>query len=67
MLTLEPARKPRRERTKIAIALAGGGVLGSFYEIGALHAGYGAIEVLHGVSIGRTNAQAAEDWLSGAV
>ena len=38
MLTLEPARRPRAGRTRIAVALAGGGVLGSFYEIGALHA-----------------------------
>ncbi|HUN25759.1 MAG TPA: patatin-like phospholipase family protein [Steroidobacteraceae bacterium] len=41
MLTLEPARRPPRRRagpSKLAIALAGGGPLGSFYELGALHA-----------------------------
>lgn len=39
MLTLEPARERRRAgRTRLAIALAGGGPLGAFYEIGALHA-----------------------------
>ena len=43
MLTIEPARARRasRERAgtgKLAVALAGGGPLGAFYEIGALHA-----------------------------
>ncbi len=38
MLTLEPARRARVGRTKIAIALSGGGPLGAFYEVGALHA-----------------------------
>ena len=41
MLTIEPARRPSRRRggtSKLAIALAGGGPLGSFYELGALHA-----------------------------
>jgi predicted acylesterase/phospholipase RssA len=44
MLTLEPARHRREGRTKIAIALAGGGPLGAFYEIGALQALSEAIE-----------------------
>src|SRR5512139_2868830 len=45
MLTLEPARRPRRAaRSKIALALAGGGPLGAFYELGALHALSEAIE-----------------------
>jgi predicted acylesterase/phospholipase RssA len=44
MLTLEPARHRRAGRTKLAIALAGGGPLGFFYEIGALHALSEAIE-----------------------
>jgi predicted acylesterase/phospholipase RssA len=45
MLTLEPARRPRRRgRSKIALALAGGGPLGAFYELGALHALSEAIE-----------------------
>src|SRR5512139_678315 len=40
MLTLEPALRPRRRavRSKVALALAGGGPLGAFYELGALHA-----------------------------
>lgn len=43
MLTVEAARRPRRGR-KLAVALAGGGPLGAFYEIGALHALGEAIE-----------------------
>ena len=42
MLTIVPARAPRPSRAaaagKLAIALAGGGPLGAFYELGALHA-----------------------------
>ena len=38
MLTIEPARRRRAGRGKLAIALAGGGPLGAFYELGALHA-----------------------------
>ena len=38
MLTIEAARERRADRGKWAIALAGGGPLGAFYEIGALHA-----------------------------
>lgn len=38
MLTLIPARRPRAGSGKLGIALAGGGPLGSFYELGALHA-----------------------------
>jgi len=37
VLTVEPARQGRAG-TKLALALAGGGPLGAFYEIGALHA-----------------------------
>lgn len=37
MLTIEPARR-RADGGKLAIALAGGGPLGAFYELGALHA-----------------------------
>jgi predicted acylesterase/phospholipase RssA len=39
MLTIEPAlrRQPVRKR-KLAVALAGGGPLGAFYELGVLHA-----------------------------
>jgi NTE family protein len=46
MLTLEPARRRRKvqARSKMAIALAGGGPLGAFYELGALHALSEAIE-----------------------
>lgn len=38
MLTIAPARRRRAGRGKIAIALAGGGPLGAFYSLGALHA-----------------------------
>lgn len=38
MLTLQPARRSRAGTGKLAIALAGGGPLGAFYELGALHA-----------------------------
>lgn len=38
MLTIAPARRPRAGRGKLAIALAGGGPLGAFYSLGALHA-----------------------------
>src|SRR5450755_3351816 len=38
MLTLTPARGRRAGSGKLGIALAGGGPLGSFYELGALRA-----------------------------
>jgi predicted acylesterase/phospholipase RssA len=38
VLTIEPARRRRAGCGKVAIALAGGGPLGAFYELGALHA-----------------------------
>lgn len=38
MLTIQPARQHRAGTGKLAIALAGGGPLGAFYELGALHA-----------------------------
>ncbi len=38
MLTLEPALRRRSSGGKLALALAGGGPLGAFYELGALHA-----------------------------
>jgi len=47
VLTIEPRRRRRAGRGregKLAIALAGGGPLGAFYEIGALHALSEAIE-----------------------
>ncbi len=44
MLTVEPARRRRPSAGKLALALAGGGPLGAFYEIGALHALSEAIE-----------------------
>jgi predicted acylesterase/phospholipase RssA len=45
VLTIEPARRPRRAGPgKLAVALAGGGPLGAFYELGALHALGEAIE-----------------------
>ena len=44
MLTIEPAARRRAGRAKLAIALAGGGPLGFFYQLGALHALSEAIE-----------------------
>jgi len=38
VLTIQPARRHRAGTGKLAIALAGGGPLGAFYELGALHA-----------------------------
>jgi NTE family protein len=39
MLDLQPATGPRREsHGRFGLALAGGGPLGAFYEIGCLHA-----------------------------
>jgi predicted acylesterase/phospholipase RssA len=38
VLTVQPARRNRAGTGKLAIALAGGGPLGAFYELGALHA-----------------------------
>jgi predicted acylesterase/phospholipase RssA len=38
MLTIIPARKRGARNKKLGIALAGGGPLGAFFEIGALHA-----------------------------
>jgi NTE family protein len=44
MLTIQPARRRGPRRGKLAIALAGGGPLGAFYELGALHALSEALE-----------------------
>jgi NTE family protein len=38
MLTIRPARQRRAGGGKVGIALAGGGPLGAFYELGSLHA-----------------------------
>ena len=38
MLSVEPALKKRRSRHKLGLALAGGGPLGAFYQVGCLHA-----------------------------
>ncbi len=38
MLIVEPASRRRRSRQRVALALAGGGPLGAFYQLGALHA-----------------------------
>jgi predicted acylesterase/phospholipase RssA len=38
MLTVEPAARKRRSHRRIALALAGGGPLGAFYQLGCLHA-----------------------------
>jgi NTE family protein len=47
MLTVEPAVRRRRSQRRIALALAGGGPLGAFYELGALHALSECTEGLH--------------------
>ncbi len=47
MLTIESARRSRPGRAKLGIALAGGGPLGFFYELGALHALSEVIEGRH--------------------
>jgi NTE family protein len=52
MLTIEPARRRRAGRTRVAVALAGGGPLGAFYELGALHA---LAEALEGTSLGHAD------------
>lgn len=46
MLTLEPASRGRAGNRKVGLALAGGGPLGAFYELGVLHAFSEAIEGL---------------------
>jgi len=46
MLAIEAARRPARGRGQVGVALAGGGPLGAYYEIGALHALAEAIEGL---------------------
>jgi predicted acylesterase/phospholipase RssA len=38
MLDLQPAAKPRNSSQTFGLALAGGGPLGAFYEVGTLHA-----------------------------
>jgi NTE family protein len=38
MLDLQPAGKPRHSSQTFGLALAGGGPLGAFYEVGTLHA-----------------------------
>lgn len=38
MLQVEPAARKRRSRLRIALAMAGGGPLGAFYQLGCLHA-----------------------------
>ncbi len=44
MLTIEPSRRRGPGNRKLAIALAGGGPLGAFFELGVLHALSEAIE-----------------------
>jgi NTE family protein len=46
MLTPQLAERPRRRGTRVAIALAGGGPLGAFFELGALQALAESIEGL---------------------
>ena len=38
MLQVEPAARKRRSQLRIALAMAGGGPLGAFYQLGCLHA-----------------------------
>jgi len=38
MLTIQPGRRARAGGRKLGLALAGGGPLGAFYELGSLHA-----------------------------
>jgi len=38
MLQVEPAARKRRSKLRIALAMAGGGPLGAFYQLGCLHA-----------------------------
>lgn len=53
MLTIDPARGRRAAgSTKLGVALAGGGPLGFFYELGALHALSEAIEGLDLTNLG---------------
>ena len=48
MLTVEPAARPRASGRRIALALAGGGPLGAFYQLGCLHA---FAECTHGLNL----------------
>ncbi|HEY5759666.1 MAG TPA: patatin-like phospholipase family protein [Steroidobacter sp.] len=38
MLQVEPAARKRRSQLRVALAMAGGGPLGAFYQLGCLHA-----------------------------
>jgi predicted acylesterase/phospholipase RssA len=53
MLTPQLAAKPRRTGTRVAIALAGGGPLGAFFELGALQA---LAESIEGLDLNRLHA-----------
>lgn len=54
MLTLQPAPRPQRHvRPRLGLALAGGGPLGAFYEIGALQA---LAESIEGLDLTRLDA-----------
>jgi NTE family protein len=48
MLTVEPAARERASGRRIALALAGGGPLGAFYQLGCLHA---LAECTHGLNL----------------
>lgn len=48
MLTVEPAARRRASGRRIALALAGGGPLGAFYQLGCLHA---LAECTHGLNL----------------
>ena len=76
MLTIQPAKRQRKQITqpKVGLAIAGGGPLGAIYELGALHALDEAIEglLLHrldvyvGVSAGGFVAASLANGLSTA-
>lgn len=53
MLTVEPAARSGRSQRRIALALAGGGPLGAFYQLGCLHA---LAECTEGLDLARLDA-----------
>ena len=53
MLTVEPAAGNGRSQRRIALALAGGGPLGAFYQLGCLHA---LAECTEGLDLARLDA-----------
>lgn len=62
MLQVEPAARKRRSKLRIALAMAGGGPLGAFYQLGCLHA---LADCTHGLDL--TNLDAYVGVSSGAI